>query len=64
MRILTLTLVLSASLLGCPPKQEEKLGPCQKMGERCEVSPGKLGTCVVVDGCKSPPCGFDCQSQH
>lgn len=39
--------------------------PCTKFGQTCEVSPGKLGTCVVRDGCTEPPAAcFVCQSQH
>ena len=39
--------------------------PCTKFGQTCELSPGKLGTCVVRDGCTEPPAAcFVCQSQH
>ncbi len=43
------------------------------VGQTCEVSPGKLGSCVARDECLSPPCPsgaegdrvqFVCQSQH
>ncbi len=61
--------VLPAVLLltGCPEQmQSDKVAPaapCRELGQRCEFSPGKLGSCVVVDGCKSDNC-FVCQSQH
>jgi len=37
--------------------------PCTKVGQTCEVSPGKLGSCVARDECAVAPC-FVCQSQH
>jgi hypothetical protein len=37
--------------------------PCKAVGQRCEFSPGKLGSCVVRDNCSGPSC-FVCQSQH
>jgi hypothetical protein len=40
-----------------PPK------PCKKFGDRCELSQGKLGTCVQREQCTAGPCLF-CQSQH
>jgi hypothetical protein len=36
---------------------------CAKFGERCQHSPGKLGTCVHREGCTEGQCLF-CQSQH
>lgn len=56
-------------LLGCPPSDKREpsgkpaTGACEKVGQSCEFSPGKLGTCVVRDECTTPPC-FVCQSQH
>jgi hypothetical protein len=51
----------------CPetssPSLEDPKEPCKEVGQRCEVSPGKLGSCVVVDNCRGPSC-FVCQSQH
>jgi hypothetical protein len=48
-------------LCGCPPA-EKKSAPskeCSVVGAQCEVSPGKLGTCIAnMDG------GLVCQSQH
>jgi len=35
---------------------------CKKFGDNCEVSPGKLGTCVTKDNC-TQDC-LVCQSQH
>ena len=56
-------------LMGCPP--DDKKNPasssptkaCEKVGQSCEYSPGKLGSCVVKDGCQGDGC-FVCQSQH
>ena len=58
-----------AALLGCPPEDKRTptpsgpAGVCEKVGQSCEYSPGKLGTCVQKDDCKSGAC-FVCQSQH
>jgi hypothetical protein len=56
------------ALLGCPPADKKAPAPtpsgaCEKVGQSCEYSPGKLGTCVQKDDCKSGAC-FVCQSQH
>jgi hypothetical protein len=56
-------------LLGCPPTEQKKKEPaptasCSKVGQSCEVSPGKLGSCVQKDDCKDPAGCFACQSQH
>lgn len=55
-------------LLGCPPDDKKSPAPtasgaCEKVGQTCEFSPGKLGTCVQKDDCKTGSC-FVCQSQH
>jgi hypothetical protein len=57
-------------LFGCPPaekgeKKETSPTACTKVGQTCEYSAGKLGTCVQKDGCteQGPAC-FVCQSQH
>lgn len=59
--------LLLISLTGCPAgsKTQQRLPPCSKFGDNCEFSPGKLGSCIVKDGCTSgaPDC-FTCQSQH
>lgn len=47
----------SPSLVASPDK-------CAKVGQSCEVSPGKLGTCVQKDDCPDPGGCFVCQSQH
>jgi len=60
-------LLLSAT--GCPERTHDKprssLPPCSKFGDSCEFSPGKLGSCVMRDGCTAAgsEC-FTCQSQH
>ena len=56
-------------LLGCPPSEKKEApaekGSCAKIGQSCEYAPGKLGTCVMKDGCTDPaPACFVCQSQH
>jgi hypothetical protein len=56
------------ALLGCPPDDKKAPAPtpsgaCEKVGQSCEYSPGKLGTCVQKDDCKTGNC-FVCQSQH
>jgi hypothetical protein len=68
--------VIPVMLAGCPPTEKadksDKKEPtpargdsCSRVGQRCEVSPGKLGTCVQRDGCMDPkPSCFVCQSQH
>jgi hypothetical protein len=65
---ITLFCAIAAVLLGCPPDDKKAPAPtpsgaCEKVGQSCEYSPGKLGTCVQKDDCKSAPC-FVCQSQH
>lgn len=48
-----------------PSKASSASEPCTKFGQTCEVSPGKLGTCVTKDGCtEAQPSCFVCQSQH
>ncbi len=62
--------VLAILLLGCPPADRDKGGKsspaaCAKVGDTCEFSPGKLGTCVAKDGCTSEGAScLVCQSQH
>jgi hypothetical protein len=61
-----LGLFLVFALGGCPSGTHDKgsgLPPCSKFGDNCEFSPGKLGSCVVRDGCTGDNC-FVCQSQH
>ncbi len=48
-------------LCGCPTQAPPK--PCARVGDSCEVSPGKLGTCVKRDECMGGTC-LVCQSQH
>jgi len=63
------TLFLLVTLTGCPDRTHDKgrsaLPPCAKFGDSCEFSPGKLGSCVMRDGCtgSGSEC-FTCQSQH
>jgi hypothetical protein len=68
-RLLGLVLVLAC---GCPPAAERSSAAveagapaaCVRVGQGCEYSPGKLGTCVARDDCKDPAGCFVCQSQH
>ncbi len=74
MRTVLLALVV-ATVCGCPPTDTnaqksdgaanatDPKGPCTRFGQTCEVSPGKLGTCVQKDECTGAAC-FVCQSQH
>jgi hypothetical protein len=66
--IMVLALLLPVALLGCPPEDKKKpaatpSGACEKVGQSCEYSPGKLGSCVQKDDCTTGNC-FVCQSQH
>jgi hypothetical protein len=66
----SLVVAFAILLLGCPPadkKEKKETTPtaCTKVGQSCEFSPGKLGTCVQKDGCTGDgPACFVCQSQH
>jgi hypothetical protein len=74
-RSLSLTRLLAAvcslaalcSFAACEEQAEaptdDLKAPCKAVGQRCEFSPGKLGSCVVRDNCSGPSC-FVCQSQH
>ena len=66
--------VLLFLLTGCPPT-DQKASPdsssststpraCSKVGQSCEVTAGKLGTCVQKDDCSDPAGCFVCQPQH
>lgn len=64
-----LAVPLAIVLFGCPPAEKRSgadaaTGACTKVGQTCEVSPGKLGTCVSQDNCPTPGACFACQSQH
>jgi hypothetical protein len=60
-------LLLALGATGCPEQVSKDAptaaAPCKELGQNCEVSPGKLGSCVLVDGCRTGNC-FVCQSQH
>jgi hypothetical protein len=59
---------LGIALYGCPRSEKSQRNgpePCARFGQTCEVSPGKLGTCVIKDGCSEATAAcFVCQSQH
>ncbi len=61
-------LFFSLVLTACPATQNKAgatLPPCSKFGDNCEFSPGKLGSCVMKDGCTDGAANcFVCQSQH
>ncbi len=67
MRALALS-VLLLTVTACPGKSgkphETKLPPCHKFGDNCEFLPGKLGSCVMKDGCTAGPDCYVYQSQH
>jgi len=61
--------VVALAVTGCPPENKRdpaKTDPtvCTKVGQSCEFSPGKLGSCVQKDDCPSGQTCFNCQSQH
>ncbi len=60
-----LAAVFALALCGCPPtgakKQEPE--PCLKLGQQCQLEPGKLGACAYRANCDTPGCLY-CQSQH
>ncbi|WP_394827721.1 hypothetical protein [Pendulispora albinea] len=65
------TLAIAATLaVACSPREKHepapsKPEPCARIGQNCEVAPGKLGTCVLKEMCTDPPPAcFVCQSQH
>lgn len=60
-------LVLGALLCcACPTQAERKQAAparCERFGQTCEFSPGKLGSCVERTDCTGGNC-LVCQSQH
>jgi hypothetical protein len=68
-RAISLALFGAALLVSATGCHERKAGPpaplpaCAAVGQRCEFSPGKLGSCVQRDDCQGQNC-FVCQSQH
>jgi hypothetical protein len=68
-RLLSAAALLALGLLGCPPEgkrepAQKSDAPCSKVGQTCEFSPGKLGSCVQKDECAAGQVCFVCQSQH
>jgi len=67
-------LACGALVTACPPADKADkdrkdpppaVGPCARFGQTCEVSPGKLGTCVQKASCNdATPACLICQSQH
>jgi hypothetical protein len=58
-----LVLVLPLVLGGCPAGKASPPEPCKRFGQTCEISPGKLGSCVERTTCTQGNC-LVCQSQH
>ncbi|RYZ06814.1 MAG: hypothetical protein EOO73_14820 [Myxococcales bacterium] len=59
-------LVLLTLLCACPGGSsggQRAPAPCTKLGEQCELEPGKLGACSYRANCDGPSCLY-CQSQH
>ena len=70
-RALSLLVLVASSvtLLACPPADKREPPPskkeeCSHVGQSCEFSPGKLGSCVYKDDCVAPANCYVCQSQH
>lgn len=57
--------LLCAALTSCPGNGGAKRTPlpCTKLGDQCELEPGKLGACSYRANCDGPSCLY-CQSQH
>ncbi len=63
----TVLLAIVVVVAACTPKDKPSgttsdPAKCTSVGQTCEYSPGKLGTCVSRDDCTTD-C-FVCQSQH
>ncbi len=57
-------LAAALCLAACPQgdlKKEPE--PCRKLGDQCQLEPGKLGACAYRGTCTTPDCLY-CQSQH
>ncbi len=60
--------ILALWLAGCPSQSSSGAAPsaspqkCTHVGQTCEYSPNKLGSCVMRDNC-AQDC-LVCQSQH
>jgi hypothetical protein len=62
-RCLIFMLLATSACPGTAPTPAEGSLPCSSVGQRCQVSPGKLGSCVLIDNCGRDNC-YVCQSQH
>jgi hypothetical protein len=64
-RPIYLWLGVMLALGACSPSAKKTAPPkrCTEFGQQCEFAPGKLGACVVRDGCTGDDCLL-CQSQH
>ena len=60
-------LLLALVTCACSGKTAQKSSapkPCEKFGDTCEFSPGKLGACVERTNCSGSANCLICQSQH
>jgi hypothetical protein len=65
-RLLSFVLAATALVLsGCPRGNVSKKAPepCTKLGQQCELEPGKLGACSYKANCTTGNFLY-CQSQH
>jgi hypothetical protein len=59
---MALTLLIACPSPGSAPAPSSEPQKCTRVGQTCEFSPNKLGSCVLRDNC-SQDC-LVCQSQH
>jgi hypothetical protein len=57
--------LLCSALAGCPGGggKQRAPAPCTKLGDQCQLEPGKLGACSYRANCEGAQCLY-CQSQH
>ncbi len=60
---LALLLLAASACPGTTAGPAEGSLPCSAVGQRCQVSPGKLGSCVLIDNFGRDKF-YVCQSQH
>jgi hypothetical protein len=61
-----IVLLVACTPTGAAPVSDAGGAPsskCARFGQTCELSPGKLGTCVERTSCTGDDC-LICQSQH
>lgn len=58
--------ILGVLAAGCPDSGKPRASEpkrCERFGDTCDFSPGKLGACVHKENCTGNDC-LVCQSQH